>query len=782
MNDHTLKVLDYFTILEKSSYYSLTEEGKKYILSQRPLTNFEKIKEALKETAEAMLFLEKGGNPLNGLKSIFESLDALSHGITLNPNQIWNISNNLKVLTKAKALFKNPEYSTIQKTLQNLVDFKSIINLIDKSIAEDGSVLDSASPELESIRKKINVLKNRLRKILEDIISQGSYRSFLQGAYITERKGRWVVPIKAENRNDFPGIIHDTSSSGSTVFMEPLQTVNLSNEITNLERKEEHEINRILRDLSDHLRTLLPSLNDSLEISLKLEAIFSRASYGFNINGSIPEITQDKKIEIIGGRHPLLTVKPVPVDIEIGTTYKTLIISGPNTGGKTVSLKIVGLFTLMTQTGFPIPAYKATLGVFSKVYADIGDEQSVTQNISTFSSHIGNISSFLPQVDESTLIILDELGAGTDPQEGSALAYALLDYFHHHSALVIVSTHHSELKTFPLKFPFSANGSMEFDLISLKPTYKLIIGVPGRSFALHIAKKLGIPADIVKKANTHMPQHQKDLSELIKNLNEIRKSYEIRKSEYENLLKDANKTKEVYEAELKELKSKKKKILNELRIEGEEKIDSMINLLKEKINQIDKKELTIKEARRAYQEIKQQSEDTLSDFNYLSLEPSTTLTLSAPTSLSVGDKVFIESLNEEGVILKPVDKKGNVMVQVGFLKTTVKLDKIKIIQGGSISKVSKKETTKFLSSEKQENIPIKLDLHGLRGEDAINLLDQYLEQAYLAGYGEVKIIHGLGKGILKKLVSEFLRKHPYVSSYYSNPEEGEGITYIRFKE
>ncbi len=557
MNQHTLKTFEYYSILEKVKEYSLTNEGKDFILNIKPYTDFEEVEKLLLETGEAMSFLLNNNHPLRGLKSIKEPLAMLGHSGILSPREIWDIATNLQIIGNFQQTMRNRAgYPHLNKIVKSVSIFPEITRTIINSFAEDGTVLDSASAELKTIRKRIIILKERLRSAIEGIINNSNYKAILQDYYVTERNGRWVVPVKSDFKNSFPGIVHDISSSGSTVFMEPLSTIPISNDLVTLEKKEMEEIRRILKEFSEKMKSYLPELEYLLQSTIHLESLFARALFGTSFKGSIPELVKDKKIEIVGGKHPLLNVEVVPVDIEIGSSYRTLIITGPNTGGKTVTLKMVGLFTLLVQSGFPIPALKATFGVFPKIFADIGDEQSITQNMSTFSSHLGNISSFIKDVDEDSLVILDELGAGTDPQEGSALAYSITSYLHYLKPLLIISTHHGNLKTFAYSFPQSANGSMEFNLESLKPTYRLIIGVPGRSYALFIASNLGIPETIISQANSYLPESQKEFSELVKNLEEARLSYEAKRKEYDRLSTESEDIITYYNNQTKELKLK----------------------------------------------------------------------------------------------------------------------------------------------------------------------------------------------------------------------------------
>ncbi|MBT9174443.1 MAG: Endonuclease MutS2 [candidate division WS2 bacterium] len=780
MNQHTLKTFEYYSILEKVKEYSLTEEGKNFILNIKPYTDFADVEKLLLETGDAMSFLNNNSHPLRGLKSIKEPLKMLVHSGILSPIEIWNIANNLQIISNFQQIMKNRvSYPYLNKIIRSIADFPDLTRNIMDSIAEDGTVLDNASAELKTIRKRILILKERLRSAIEGIVNSSNYKALLQDFYITERNGRWVVPVKSDFKNSFPGIVHDVSSSGSTVFMEPLATIPLSNEIVTLEKKEIEEIKRILKDFSEKLKSHLPDLENLLQTTIYLESLFARALFGASFRGVIPELVKDKKIEIIGGKHPLLNVEVVPVDIEIGTSYRTLIITGPNTGGKTVTLKMVGLFTLLVQSGFPIPVFKATFGVFPKIFADIGDEQSITQNMSTFSSHIGNISSFIKDIDDTSLVILDELGAGTDPQEGSSLAYSITTYIHSLKPLLIISTHHGNLKTFPYSFPLAANGSMEFNLESLKPTYRLIIGVPGRSYALFIASNLGIPETIIAQANSYLPESQKEFSELVKSLEKARLSYEAKRKEYDLLSSESEETIAYYNNQIKELKSKKQKILSEIRLEGKEEIEKALTSMKEALKSLSDQKISLKVAQKIYQEQKERAESFLNTLQSREQEAVKPQDLKTPEDIIPGDEVFVETLGKFGTVLKIFSPKKTALIQIGSLNTEIPVKLIKVRTNPSKNK-ERLEDKSYTSMVTYQNIPPIIDLHGMRGEEALILLDQYIEQSYLSNYKQVRIIHGIGKGILKRLVRDYLKKHPYISHYLADPDEGDGVTLAFF--
>ncbi len=780
MNQHTLKTFEYYSILEKVKEYSLTEEGKTFILNIKPYTDFADVEKLLLETGEAMTFLNNNSHPLRGLKSIKEPLAILAHNGIISPIELWNIANNMQIISNFQQTMKDRvSYPYLNKIIKSIAEFPDLSRNIMDSISEDGTVLDKASLELKTIRKKIVILKERLRSAIEGIVNSSNYKTYLQDSYITERNGRWVVPVKSDLKNNFPGIVHDISSSGSTVFMEPLTTIPLSNEIVTLEKKEIEEIRRILKDFSEKLKSHLSELENLLQSTIYLESLFARALFGASFRGVIPELVKDKKIEIIGGKHPLLNVEAVPVDIEIGSSYRTLIITGPNTGGKTVTLKMVGLFTLLVQSGFPIPAFKATFGVFPKVFADIGDEQSITQNMSTFSSHIGNISSFINDVDENSLVILDELGAGTDPQEGSVLAYSITSYIHSLKPLLIISTHHGNLKTFPYSFPQSANGSMEFNLESLKPTYRLIIGVPGRSYALFIASNLGIPETIIVQANSYLPESQKEFSELVKNLEEARLSYEAKRKEYDRLSIESENIITYYNNQTKELKLKKQKILSEIRSENKNEIDKILISMKEGLKSLIDQNVSLKVAQKIYQEQKEQAESFLNTLQTKEQETVKPQDLKTPEEIIPGNEVFVETLGKFGSVLKIFSTRNTALVQIGALNTEIPFKSIKV-RTNPLKNQERLADKNYTPMVTYQNIPPTIDLHGMRGEEAMILLDQYIEQSYLSNYLQVRIIHGIGKGILKRLVRNYLKKHPYISHFSTDPDEGEGVTLVFF--
>ncbi len=695
--------------------------------------------------------------------------------------ELLNIADFLSSCKKAKDYAKEESKNDTFDILEPKFNLIEPIDFLDREITRciisHTEMSDDASKELAQIRKNIKNTNENIKIELNKILIQ--QKNMLQESVITVRGDRYCIPIKAEYKNSFSGMIHDQSATGATVFIEPASVVQLNNKIKDLQASEIQEINRILKKLSESVNENRDILLSNLKILAEIDVIFAKGEYSISINGTEPIFNENGYINIKKGRHPLLEKeKVVPTDIYLGKDFTTLLITGPNTGGKTVSLKTIGLFTLMGQTGLHISAFdKSELAVFDNVFSDIGDEQSIEQSLSTFSSHMTNIISILNNVTENSLVLLDELGAGTDPTEGACLAISIIQYLHDRKIRTAVTTHYSELKVFAISTEGVSNASCEFDIKTLRPTYKLLIGVPGKSNAFAISQKLGLPEFIINDAKKLLSKEEEKLENVITELEISQKSLTLEKERAEAYRQEAERLKKDVEIQKRKTKEQKEKILfkateDAKRIVAQAKIDSdnivkeIQKLAKEKANQND-----INTEKNKLKERLSGLDKRLEKFNNKANQKR-----EIPKNLKKGDRVFIHSMNQSGIITSEPNSKGEFMVSVGIINMKTTLKDVSLDTSYVPPKEEKfkpKKINNNIKNSKVKSISLELDLRGLYVDEAIQKVDKFIDDAYLAGMDIISIIHGKGTGALKNGIHEFLRRHSKVKSYRLG-EFGEG--------
>lgn len=761
------------------------EDSKLLARNLNPISDFENVKLRLSETDDAYKILAKYSVPsFGGLRSIVSTVKRAETGASLSITELLKISEVLHVLNSLKE-FKN-NYDITQTVLytrfDNIYSNYGLEKKIKNSIISEDEISDTASPELASIRRKINAVSNRVREQLDKIIRSPSTQKYLQEPIVTIRSGRFVVPVKSENRKDISGLVHDTSASGSTVFIEPISVVELNNEIRVLKAKEKTEIERILQELSLAVGSVSDQIIASYKIAVELDVIFAKADLAYQMKASMPKINVDGKINLKNARHPLIDKnKVVPTNIELGTQFDTLVITGPNTGGKTVALKTLGLFVLMTMCGFLIPVSESSeISVFKKVLADIGDEQSIEQSLSTFSAHMTNIIDILKEADGHSLVLLDELGAGTDPVEGATLAMAILEELRKLGAKTAATTHYAELKAYAVSNEGVQNACCEFDITTLKPTYRFLIGVPGKSNAFAIAERLGISSKIIDRAKSLVSEKDTKFENVIANLDATRQALESEKLQLE--------------AEKAKLAKENQKI-SELQKRTEQKCKNEIEKAKERAVKI--VESTKHQADFIIDEIeklKQKSEISKSELNSLRkdidnlehkadpVEKRDNTGYTLPRKLKRGDSVLIFDIDKKGTVVDINEKTKSVTVQAGIIKTRVPMKNIRLLNEKPVRVVGS-TSKRNVRSKSSAPVVRELDLRGQTALEAILELDNFIDAAVLAGVNQLTVIHGKGTGVLRNEIQKHLKGHPSVKSYRLGVfGEGEsGVTIVELK-
>ncbi len=790
MNKKTYNTLEFNKILSQLSGFTENEKVKARILNLTPETDIALVRERLCETTEAAgVILRRGNPPGFKITDVTGGVLRTERGGIMSMAELCALSRALKLSRKIKAYINDDKASentslfALAETLQNLKQVEDNIN--EKIISED-EVADTASPALFAIRRKIKTQTAKIRETLNGIISNSKLQKFLQDSIITMRGDRFVIPVKAEYKNEIKGIVHDASSSGSTFFVEPSAVVELTNEIAELKSKEKEEIERILYELSAFVSEFKDAIISNINTIFELDFIFCKAKLSVAQKGNEPELNDKGIIVIKRGRHPLLDKdKVVPIDIHLGDDYDTLVITGPNTGGKTVSLKTLGLFTLMAQSGLHISASAGSqIAVFDNVFADIGDEQSIEQNLSTFSSHIVNLVSILNSVTPNSLVLADELGAGTDPTEGAALAISIIEYLRGFGARVAATTHYSELKMYALSTKGVENASCEFDVKTLSPTYRLMIGVPGKSNAFAISKRLGIADTIIENAKNRINDENIKLEDVIAGLEENRKKAEEERSLAENASRDARIFKENMRREIEKLEQKKADLLKQARAEAFSIVENA-----KKESQTALKELRDIKNSAVFREAMEKAEKAKNALNRESDKLSKGAGVERPKvktlkSVKLGQSVHIVSLNTEATVLTMPDKKGALFVQAGIMKIKSNLNDLTKAESEKEEKSKSKVIAASFKTAKVSNASMETDVRGMTLDEAILVVDKFLDDCYLSSLHEVTIIHGKGTGVLRSGISDFLRTHPIVKSYRAGRYgEGEmGVTVVTLKD
>lgn len=789
MNEKAYKVLEYNKILDLLGMEAASTITKKVIGELRPALDVFQIKEMLAETTEAVsVIMRKGALPLGSFYDIKDSIYLADKGSTLTMKQLLAILYNLQVTRNAAVFLKSdlPELPIIKGLAEVLSIQKRLEEAIDRCILSEDEMADAASPELKSIRRNISRQNEAIRSKMNQILNSSDNKTILQDALVTMRQGRYVVPVKQEHKTKFPGIVHDQSSTGATLFIEPQAIVNLNNELREMELAEKIEIERILAELSADVAAVRDELLNNQDILLQLDFIFAKGKFSTKLKGTEPEINAQGYLRIKDGRHPLIDKnKVVPISFAIGKGYQTLVITGPNTGGKTVTLKTVGLFVLMTQSGLHIPAGSGTeMPVFQKVFADIGDEQSIEQSLSTFSSHMSNIVNIVENSGKETLVLLDELGAGTDPTEGAALAISILEHLYDKGVKTIATTHYTELKKYAISTKGVENASMEFDVETLSPTYRLSIGIPGRSNAFEISQKLGLKPVIIKHAKGMLERGDIEFEDVITTIEKDKKVAEEERDEAILLNLEMKKQKEQFDKERVKLNEQKEKIISKAKEEARD----MIREAKEFADEVQKELRELEkyqnsgDRNRKYEEVRKKIRETSDQYKDKLVTAENPNPVRAD-ELKLGDRVKVLSLDQKGNVLTLPDDKDELQIQVGLMKINVNLSNITKIQDGNGKKDNKTSKHSTLYRSKMESIMPSINVRGSLLDDAVMDVDKYLDDAYIAGLKEVTIIHGRGEGILREGLHQILKSHKHVSKFRKGAynEGGDGVTVVQLK-
>ncbi|WP_195264026.1 endonuclease MutS2 [Clostridium sp. 1001275B_160808_H3] len=780
MEERTLRVLEFNKIKEKLKEYAVTHGGKNLIDNLIPYDTVFEVKNKLKESNEALdLLITKGNPPFEGLFDVREGVERAKKGGVLSAGQLLRIGGMLKCSRRFKEYIARREDEVPHIILEDLAyiltPIKNLEEIIEMSIISEEEISDKASSTLNGIRRSLKEKNSSVRDKINSIVRANA--KYLQDALYTMRGDRYVLPVKAEYKGAVPGLVHDQSSTGATLFIEPMSLVNLNNEIKELKLKEKAEIERILMDLSNKVYENIETVESNYKILTELDFIFAKGKYASSLNAICPEVNEDRSFDIIQGRHPLIDPKiVVPSDIYLGKEFNTLMITGPNTGGKTVTLKTVGLLHLMGLSGLLIPAKDASsISFFTKIFADIGDEQSIEQSLSTFSSHMTNIVKIMKEADDSSLVLFDELGSGTDPVEGAALAIAIIDTLRDQGSRLIATTHYSELKGYALRTPGIENASVEFDVETLRPTYRLLIGVPGKSNAFEISKRLGLQDDVINKAKSNISSENLQFEDLIRDLQEKSILANRDAREAKRIKTEAEELKKKYDEKFKKLEEVRDKAYNEARREAKDIIakakDEADEILKA-MRELEK--LGISQGGRArLEEERKKLKDSL-EKKEESLYKTRENTGEVIEKVILGMDAYLPSLNQNVIIISMPDSRGEVQVEAGIMKINVKLKDLRKVNNAPTKKEKKKRELK-LNLKSVEN---RVDLRGMDAEEACYKADKYLDEAYMANLGEVTIVHGKGTGVLRKAINDMLKRHPHVKSYRLGEygEGGDGVT------
>ncbi len=790
MNEKSLRVLEYGKIIDKLAEKCTSSLGRELAEELKPQTDYSEINQRLKETSEAQAILFQRGNvPLGGIHSVIHLVKRTEIGSYLDPGQLLHLKETLAVARRLKNFFKNDNtdkrFPIIEGMTEGLNTFREIEEKIDNCILSETELSDNASPELRNIRRQILSKNDAIRNKLNSIVSSNANQKYLQDAIITMRQDRYVVPVKQEHRQSIPGLIHDQSSSGATLFVEPMVVVELNNQLKELKLKERVEIERILMEISAMIAERGTEIKANQSLLQQLDFMFAKGKLANDMQAIEPVMNKEGKLYIKNARHPLLKTNEVVANtVWLGDEFHVLVITGPNTGGKTVTLKTVGLLCLMAQSGLHVPAdYGTKMTVFDQVFADIGDEQSIEQSLSTFSSHMTNIVTILEEVTPNSLVLFDELGAGTDPTEGAALAMAILEDLRYLNTRVIATTHYSELKQYALVNKEIENASVEFDVETLRPTYKLLIGVPGKSNAFEISRKLGLKDELIYSAKEFISTENIHFEDLLQNIERNRSTTEKElleakkaRDEADRLLDEYNKKRQQVEEQkdklIREAKREAQKLLKEAKAEAEEIISNLREM---------KLELEEKEMNRRIEESKKKLSNKMDSLGGdLGEQLFTQVNRKPPKNLKAGEAVKILSLDQEGYVVSPEDANGDVLIQVGIMKISMKASNLERVKAKTETKST--GVGKILKS-KSEGLRRELDIRGFNLEEATLAMDKFLDDCYLAGYSPVTIIHGIGTGVLSAGIKQLLKKHRHVKSYRPGQygEGGAGVTVVEIK-
>lgn len=790
MNNKALKTLEYNKITDRLASHASSEPGIKLCRELQPMMDMDEINSALKQTSDAVSRIFRHGSiSFAGLKDIRPLTKALEVGSALGMSELLDICSLLKVAAGARryGVSEDETADSLSGLFNVIYDIADVRREIERCILSEDEIADDASAELKNIRRQMRICTERIRTELNSMLN-GSDRTYLQEAVITTRGGRYCIPVKAEYKSQVPGMVHDQSKAGSTFFIEPMSVVRLNNEIREYEVKESEEIAKILASLSAMAGNYTAELDADYDILSQLDFIFAKAKLSFEYKGSEPIMNTRGYINIRKGRHPLIdSRKVVPIDVSIGDEYSELIITGPNTGGKTVTLKTIGLFSLLGQSGLHIPAAdNSELTVFNDIFADIGDEQSIEQSLSTFSSHMKNIIEILAKADSNSLVLFDELCAGTDPTEGAALAISILTSLHKLRVTTVATTHYSELKIFALSTEGVQNACCEFDVATLAPTYRLLIGIPGKSNAFAISGKLGLPQYIIDDAKKSLASEDVAFEDVISDLEKSRVTIEREKLELEEYKKEVEDLKNQLKAKNERLDERSDNILQKAREEAsailreaKETADDAIR----KLNKANAAGMSVTELEKQRQRIKD---------NINKVDKGRVIKSQAParqhkaSDFHIGDRVHVASLNLDGTVHTLPNQKGELNVTIGIMNYNVNMSDLTIIEEASEMRKLKQKSSGIgkLKMSKTASISPEINLIGMTSDEAIMTLDKYLDDAFLSHISPVRIVHGKGSGVLRNAVHNYLKRQKHVKSFRlgSFGEGDYGVTIVEFKD
>lgn len=795
MNEKVLHTLEYNKILDQLTEYAFSADARSRCQKLRPITDRAQIEQLQQQTSDALSRLFKYGSlSFSGVTDIRDLLKRLEIGGALSAIELLRVCSLLESAKRAKAFARSQDDNdqpddSLTGLFAGIEPLTPLYDEIRRCILSEDEIADDASSTLHSIRRSMRGMNDKIRAQMNSMINNTTTRSYLQDTVITMRDGRYCLPVKAEAKSLVPGMIHDQSSTGSTLFIEPMAVVNLNNEYKELQLREQEEIEVILAGLSNLTASYATQLLADYELLTELDFIFARAAFAQTYNGVAPLFNDDGRIHIRKGRHPLLDPKKVvPIDVRLGEDFRLLIVTGPNTGGKTVSLKTVGLLTLMGQSGLHIPASeRSELGIFDEVFADIGDEQSIEQSLSTFSSHMVNIIRILEQVNDRSLVLFDELCAGTDPTEGAALAISILSKLHLYGARIMATTHYSELKVYALSTPGVENACCEFDVATLSPTYRLLIGIPGKSNAFAISEKLGLPSDLITDAKGRISKSEGDFEDLIADLEKSRSTIEREQLEINQYKAEIESLKEKLEQKQERLDSSRDKILREANEQAYNILKEAKDVADETIRNFNKygkagapvsemeKERTKLRGKmdKAAQKMSEQKKASVPNHN-------------VPKKLRIGDSVKVISMNLKGTVHSLPNARGDLYVQMGILRSLVNINDLILLEEDAAPGTKKFQKTSAgkIKMSKSASVSTEINLIGKTTDEAIPLLDKYLDDAYLAHLPSVRIVHGKGTGALRNAVQAHLKRLKYVKSFHLG-EFGEGdagVTIAEFKD
>jgi len=786
MNIKTLNTLEFNKITEKLAEYAVNDKTKEKARLLVPFNNFALVEKELSKTDAAFVLMLKFSYPkISRIKDIENSVKRINVGGALSVSELLNVCKILKCSDSLKKYHEEKD-DALNIYFDSLYTDTALVKKISTAIINEDEISDSASSELYNIRKKIKNETLKIKNLLNDMVRSEKYKKFLQDQIVSVKNERYVLPVKAEYRNEIPGIVHDISASGGTLFVEPQSSVNANNLLSELAIKEKREIERILAELTGDVALVTEEIKENYQLICEIDFMFAKAKLAAEYKAVKPKINDKGRILIKNGRHPLISKdKVVPENINLGINFDSLIVTGPNTGGKTVVLKTVGLFTLMAQSGLLIPADDGTeISVFENIFADIGDEQSIEQSLSTFSAHMKNIVGILEKITPDSLVLFDELGAGTDPTEGAALASAILEYVRKLGAKTVATTHYSELKLYALSTERVENASCEFDVDTLSPTYRLLIGIPGKSNAFAISKRLGLSDYIIDKAKEKISEDNIKFEDVLGNIEKDRRVAEDSRIEQEKLKEEIKHLKEELQIKRDKIDKQKDKIISEANKKASELIESARSETEKLLSDAKKaiKKRDEKETLKVMEEVKKELNIKLKKVNSVPRKTSRNKSNVNINTLKPGASVLIIDLNDKGTVVSINKKDETAVIQMGIMKTVSKISNLVVLEDETAKNIEKFIPRKTSGSEIRA-VKTEIDLRGMNLEEAMSEVDNFLDRSVMSGLTSVTVIHGKGTGVLRNGIQTMLRKHPHVKSFRSGRfGEGEnGVTVVELK-